>query len=54
MKNTKEITLEMIQATLDESFVDAHERINTLFSVKVKEELDSQREQIATNLYAPK
>lgn len=51
MKNKKEITLELVQATLDESFIDAADSIHKLFSISVKDHLETMREDIATAMF---
>lgn len=51
MKDTKEIILGTVQSILDESFVDAGEQLHTLLNIRVKNQLDTLRESIASTLY---
>ena len=51
---THDISLELIQSTLDESFVDASDRLHTLISIKVKEQIDQLRESVAESMYKKK
>lgn len=48
--NTHDLTLELIQSTLDESFVDANQSFHTLMATKVKNQLDEKRQEIASDL----
>lgn len=47
---THDIALELIQSTLDESFVDANNSLHQLMAIKAQEKLNEMREDIASNL----
>lgn len=51
MPNTHDTILETIQSVLDEQFVDAHNGMQTIIALKVKEQLAVLRESTATSLY---
>lgn len=50
MPNTHDIALELIQSTLDESFVDANNSLHQLMAIRAQEKLNEMREEIASNL----
>jgi 3-oxoacyl-ACP reductase-like protein len=52
MKNntTNDLAMDLITATLDESFVDANDKLHSLIAIKAKSALDDMKESIASDL----
>lgn len=48
--NTHDLALELIQSTLDESFIDANDKLHNLMAIKAKESLDDLKESVASKL----